>query len=105
MVAPVTLMVLAQACRDDERVVFGYTAREGEPSSRSVEPHRLVSLGRRWYLVAYDLDRGDWRSFRVDRITAPTTTGARFRQRKLPQPTRLRSSSPGSGRCLSGTRS
>lgn len=84
VVEPETLMVLAQACRDDERVRFSYTAREGEESNRSVEPHRLVSLGRRWYLVAYDLDRGDWRSFRLDRITAPETTGARFRQRTLP---------------------
>jgi predicted DNA-binding transcriptional regulator YafY len=79
-----TLTVLAQACRDDERVRFSYTPREGEGSERFAEPHRLVSLGRRWYLVAYDLDRGDWRSFRVDRISAPTATGARFRQRDLP---------------------
>jgi predicted DNA-binding transcriptional regulator YafY len=49
-----------------------------------VEPHRLVSLGRRWYLVGWDLDRHDWRSFRVDRLSEPRTTGARFRQRELP---------------------
>ena len=84
MVDPTTLTVLAQACRDDERARFTYRPRDGEPSERFVEPHRLVSLGRRWYLVAYDLDRGDWRSFRVDRISAPMTTGARFRQRDLP---------------------
>jgi predicted DNA-binding transcriptional regulator YafY len=51
---------------------------------RHVEPHRLVSLGRRWYLVAWDLDRGDWRSFRVDRLSGPALTGARFRPRDLP---------------------
>lgn len=79
-----TLTALAQACRDDERVRFSYAPRERDASDRFVEPHRLVSLGRRWYLVAYDLDRNDWRSFRVDRITAPVTTGARFRQRDLP---------------------
>jgi len=79
-----TLTVLAQACRDDERLRLRYTAREGAHTSRTVEPHRLVSLGRRWYLVAYDLDRGDWRTFRVDRISEPIGTGARFRQRELP---------------------
>jgi len=84
VVDPTTLTVLAQACRDDERVRFSYAARDSVESERFVEPHRLVSLGRRWYLVAYDLDRGDWRSFRVDRVTKPAATGARFRQRDLP---------------------
>ena len=52
--------------------------------SRHVEPHRLVLLGRRWYLVGYDLDRQDWRSFRLDRLDRPRGTGARFRPRELP---------------------
>ncbi|HET6625628.1 MAG TPA: YafY family protein [Nocardioidaceae bacterium] len=78
------LSTLAMACRDDERLAFDYTTRDGESMRRSVEPHRLVSLGRRWYLVAYDLTRHDWRSFRVDRLSSPETTGARFRQRELP---------------------
>ncbi len=78
------LAATAQACRDEERIRFGYTARGGQRSDRHVEPHRLVSLGRRWYLVAYDLTRGDWRSFRLDRVDAPTSTGARFRPRELP---------------------
>ncbi|MFF5991738.1 helix-turn-helix transcriptional regulator [Prauserella flavalba] len=78
------LTVLAQACRDDERLRFSYTARDGERTSRLVEPHRLVSLGRRWYLVAWDAEKHGWRTFRVDRLTEPTTTGARFRQRELP---------------------
>lgn len=78
------LTTLAQACRDDEPVAFGYTARGGEATERRVEPHRLVSLGRRWYLVAYDRDRQDWRSFRVDRISAPQPSGQRFRPRALP---------------------
>ena len=51
---------------------------------RRVEPLRLVSLGRRWYLVAWDRDRMDWRSFRLDRISAPEPTGQRFRARELP---------------------
>jgi len=78
------LTTLAQGCRDDEPLRFGYTARDAEPTERRVEPHRLVSLGRRWYLVAYDRDRQDWRSFRVDRISAPELTGGRFRPRELP---------------------
>ena len=78
------LSTLAQACRDDERLEFGYRKRDGETGRRTVEPHRLVSLGRRWYLVAWDLHRHDWRSFRVDRLSDPRSTGARFRQRDLP---------------------
>lgn len=82
------LTTLAQACRDDEPLKFAYTAapRDGhsETTHRWVEPHRLVSLGRRWYLVAYDRDRQDWRSFRVDRIADVATTGQRFRPRELP---------------------
>lgn len=78
------LAALAQACRDDERVSFGYRTRDGDDMSRSVEPHRLVSVGRRWYLVGWDLTRHDWRSFRLDRMTEVAATGARFRQRELP---------------------
>jgi len=78
------LTALAMACRDDERLRFDYAPREGEPMRRHVEPHRLVSLGRRWYLVAYDLTRHDWRSFRVDRLSEPEATGVTFRQRDLP---------------------
>lgn len=79
------LTTLAQACRDDEAVTFDYTAADGTASGRRVEPHRLVNLGRRWYLVAYDRDRQDWRSFRVDRVDgAPQLTGQRFRPRALP---------------------
>ena len=81
---PDVLIVLAQACRDDERLEFGYTARDAATAQRLVEPHRLVPLGRRWYLVAYDLHRHDWRSFRLDRLTGPRRTGARFRPRPLP---------------------
>jgi predicted DNA-binding transcriptional regulator YafY len=81
---PDVLTTLAQACRDDEPVELDYAARAAEPTHRRVEPHRLVSLGNRWYLVAYDRDRQDWRSFRVDRISAPRLSGQRFRPRELP---------------------
>lgn len=82
---PAVLTTLAQACRDDEAVSFAYTAADGSASIRRVEPHRLVNLGRRWYLAAYDRDRQDWRSFRVDRVQGtPTTSGQRFRPREIP---------------------
>lgn len=83
-VDPGVLTAAALACRDSERLRFSYTAADGRPSSRHVEPHRLVSLGRRWYLVGYDLERQAWRSFRLDRLAAPRGTGARFRPRQLP---------------------
>jgi predicted DNA-binding transcriptional regulator YafY len=83
-VDPTVLTTTAQACRDDERLVLDYTAADGAASTRTVEPHRLVSLGRRWYLVAYDLQRHDWRSFRLDRIGGVDREGSRFRQRELP---------------------
>jgi predicted DNA-binding transcriptional regulator YafY len=79
-----TLTTLAQACRDEERLRFAYTAHNGDQSARHVEPHRLVSLGRRWYLVAYDLLRQDWRTFRLDRLSNPRSTEVRFSPRVLP---------------------
>ena len=78
------LITVAQGCRDEERMRFSYTGRSAERTERHVEPHRLVSLGRRWYLVAYDLTRNDWRTFRLDRLDEPLRTGARFRPRELP---------------------
>jgi predicted DNA-binding transcriptional regulator YafY len=78
------LTTVAQSCRDEERLRFAYTAARGERTARHVEPYRLVSLGRRWYLVAYDLTRHDWRSFRLDRLSDPESTGERFRPRALP---------------------
>ncbi len=83
-VAAGVLTSVAQACRDSERLEFGYTARDGEQTGRQVEPHRLVLLGRRWYLVAWDRTRCDWRSFRLDRLAKPTNTGVHFRPRQLP---------------------
>jgi predicted DNA-binding transcriptional regulator YafY len=84
---PDVLASAALACRDAERIRFGYGAASGERTRRHVEPHRLVALDRRWYLVAYDLTRNDWRSFRLDRVIGvPEPTGARFRPRALPAP-------------------
>jgi predicted DNA-binding transcriptional regulator YafY len=84
VVDPSVLSSVALACRDGDHLAFTYTDREGEHSSRRVEPHRLVLLGRRWYLVAWDLVRFDWRSFRLDRLTEPHRTVAHFPARVLP---------------------
>ena len=78
------LTVLAQGCRDREEVRFGYTRKDGEESSRLVRPHQLVSVGQRWYLVAWDCRREDWRTFRVDRMVDPVLAGARFDELSLP---------------------
>ncbi|MGI5398349.1 helix-turn-helix transcriptional regulator [Streptomyces sp. CA-135486] len=81
---PQTLTVIAGAATGRERLRFGYRAGDGSETKRQVEPYRLVSTGRRWYLVAYDMGREDWRTFRVDRVSEPFATGARFAPRELP---------------------
>ncbi|MEU6538172.1 YafY family protein [Streptomyces sp. NPDC047000] len=83
-VAPETLTVMASAITGQEQLRFAYRAKDGTESRRQTEPYRLVSTGRRWYLVAYDLGRGDWRTFRVDRVSEPSATGARFAPRDVP---------------------
>ncbi len=79
-----SLAVLAQACRDHEQVRFDYRRRDGDEAARLVEPHQLVSAGRRWYLVAWDVRRDDWRTFRLDRMTDPRLAGVRFVPRPIP---------------------
>jgi predicted DNA-binding transcriptional regulator YafY len=79
-----TLAVIAAGSRDHERLRFAYRGHEGELSRRLVEPHRLVHTGRRWYLVAWDVGREDWRTFRVDRIGAPPSTDRPFAPREPP---------------------
>jgi predicted DNA-binding transcriptional regulator YafY len=83
-IAPETLTVMASTVAGRERLRFDYRAKDGTESRRVTEPYRLVSTGQRWYLVAYDLDREDWRTFRVDRVSRPFATGARFTPRELP---------------------
>ena len=83
-VDPQHLSVIAAACRDTERLRFGYRSRDGTDSRREVEPHAVVNLGRRWYLLAWDRRREDWRSFRIDRVARPASTGVRFTARTLP---------------------
>lgn len=79
-----TLSVLAVACRDGEEVRFDYRRRDGHDSQRLVEPHRLVAADRRWYLVAWDLRRNDWRTFRLDRLGDARLAGGRFAPREIP---------------------
>jgi predicted DNA-binding transcriptional regulator YafY len=83
-VDPQHLTVIATACRDSECLRFAYRRRDGTESRREVEPHSVVNRGRRWYLVAWDRRREDWRTFRIDRLTRPASTGVRFEARKLP---------------------
>ena len=75
---------IAQACRDGVRVRFSYSTADGTGSERYVEPYRLVTLASRWYLVAFDVDRGDWRTFRVDRVADPVPSRNTFTPRPLP---------------------
>ena len=81
---PGVLITIAAACRRRERLRFGYTGHDGTPSTRHAEPHRVVSAGQRWYLVARDIGAGDWRTFRVDRMQDTAATGARFLPRDPP---------------------
>lgn len=83
-VDPEALSVLAAACRDRESVRFDYCRRDGESSRRLVEPHQLVTAARRWYLVAWDRGRRDWRTFRLDRLREPRLAGGRFKPRQIP---------------------
>jgi predicted DNA-binding transcriptional regulator YafY len=78
-VDPDTLLAISEAVRRRERLRFDYGA-----ALRTVEPHTLVNFGRHWYLVAWDVDRVDWRTFRVDRLVPKTPTGPRFRPREAP---------------------
>jgi predicted DNA-binding transcriptional regulator YafY len=78
------LSALAGACRDLATLRFQYSSRDGASSARDVEPHRLVHTGRRWYLVAWDRGREQWRTFRVDRIQPRLSAGARFTPRPAP---------------------
>jgi predicted DNA-binding transcriptional regulator YafY len=79
-----TLSAIAGACRDSETLRFTYHGRDAAASAREVEPHWLVHTGHRWYLVAWDRGREDWRTFRADRIDGCPAAGLRFTPRKPP---------------------
>jgi predicted DNA-binding transcriptional regulator YafY len=78
------LTAIAGACRDRQQLRFDYRDHDGSASVRTVEPHRLVHDRGRWYLVAWDVDRQDWRTFRADRIHPRIPTGPRFAPRDPP---------------------
>ncbi len=80
------LVTLARACRDAVRVRFRYASRDGAERERTVEPLRMVATARRWYLMAWDIDHGDWRTFRLDRMREVAPTTWRFRAREHPDP-------------------
>ena len=83
-VEPDVLMTLARACRDREHVTAEYVDRAGRVTRRRLEPYQLVTTGRRWYLMAYDRDRQDWRSLRLDRMTEVEAVGSTFTPREAP---------------------
>jgi len=83
VIDPEALSVLAAACRDHEHARFDYRGGDGASSVRVVAPHQLVTAGRRWYLVAWDRDRDDWRTFRVDRMQHPRLVGSHFAPREI----------------------
>jgi predicted DNA-binding transcriptional regulator YafY len=85
-----TLLRIAAAIRNSERLRFDYLDHDGTASRRSAEPHRLVFTGRRWYLLAWDDDRQDWRTFRADRIRPRTPNGPPFTPRQPPSPAAIR---------------
>ena len=84
IVAPGTLIALAAACRDHEEVHFRYSRPDGDDIRRWVEPHQLLSVGSRWHLIAWDLGREDWRTFRLDRLRDVELAGGRFAPRDIP---------------------
>jgi predicted DNA-binding transcriptional regulator YafY len=84
VVDPEVLVVLAAAITNRERVRFRYRSGDGAETARRVDPRAVVPFQRRWYLVAFDDDRADWRVFRVDRVGDPRATGERGPQREAP---------------------
>ncbi|MDX3226014.1 helix-turn-helix transcriptional regulator [Streptomyces sp. ME19-01-6] len=83
-VDPAILTTLTAVCRDREQFRFDYHDHAGTATVRTVEPYRLINWGRRWYLLAWEVERADWRTFRVDRLRPRTPTGPRFSPRDLP---------------------
>src|SRR5258708_3673909 len=81
---PQRISTIETACRDAEGLGMDSRKHDGTESTRSVEPYRMVHLGRRWYLVAWDRDRRAWRTFRVDRLQLRSPNGPRFTPRELP---------------------
>lgn len=84
LVEPDVLMTLARASRDHEHVTLTYVDIRGNETQRRLEAYQLVTTGRRWYLLAYDRDRDDWRSLRLDRMSDVRALGSTFAPREAP---------------------
>lgn len=82
-VSTALLGTLALACRDNERIRVTYTSASDQVTQRRLEPHTIAPADRHWYLLAWDLDRDDWRTFRVDRLSQPIATRSFFPPRPL----------------------
>jgi len=80
---PAVLLALAEAVRARTVLRFEY-GEDASEAPRRAEPHHVVAAGGRWYLVAWDLDRADWRIYRADRIRPRSHAGARFAPREVP---------------------
>jgi len=89
LVDPESLSMVAGACRLGEEIRFGYQRRDGVTGQRLVEPYQFVATGRRWYLVAWNQRRHEWRTFRLDRLSKPRLAGTRF-----PRPGRFQAATP-----------
>ncbi|WP_308377705.1 YafY family protein [Streptomyces sp. ISL-98] len=96
-IAPAMLLELATACRRGERTHLSYRDREGKSTTRDVDPYRLVHTGRRWYFVARDVARGEWRTFRADRVAHIRPTGHAVELLDPPDPVLLVSRSIATG--------
>jgi len=96
-IAPGMLLELAILCRQSERTRLSYRDREGKATVRDVDPYRLVHTGRRWYFVARDVARDQWRTFRADRVTHTQPTGQVVELVDPPNPAVLVSHSIGGG--------
>ncbi|GLF95077.1 helix-turn-helix transcriptional regulator [Streptomyces yaizuensis] len=92
------LLALATACRRGERTHLSYRDRKGRATARDVDPYRLVRTGRRWYFVARDVTRGEWRTFRADRVARVQPTGQAVELLDPPDPVLLVSRSIATGR-------
>lgn len=85
-VDPTVLGTLASACRDQLLTDMTHHGHAGNVTERRVEPHHLVAHGGYWYLIAHDLTRQGWRTFRIDRLRDPRPGGRTFTLRTLPAP-------------------
>ncbi|GAA2442720.1 WYL domain-containing protein [Agromyces soli] len=85
---PEVILAVSEAVRERRVLRFDYRRGDGAGADggppRRVEPHELVARDGRWYLVAFEPEREDWRLYRLDRMAPRAPHGARFAPRGLP---------------------